>query len=880
MKQVAIAACLAVLLFAGGCTKEPSTALKPNVPPKTFLWLFPDSSIAEGTSKQHVRWWGEDPDGIVKGFLFVGGKFSPVLNATSALDTIAWRWKTDNDSIVAFPLLTKRDTFDIEVRAVDNTFANNLPDQAVIRFVPTRGSTSAPFWDVNENGIFDSADVLLPTLRGAMDPAGASLGMPLLNQPPSVVWAQSANDPTVQMQQPETTYTAATFSWVGTDPDGDQTIASYELVLNDTSNHDNIVSLPGNVKLVSLVVPRSRSDVITGVQPVDADLWTGTFSTTRRLVGTIHNLRLDTLNTLFLRARDIAGDASQYIQLPGDSTHHWFVKNPKGKLLIISDYILADRAKSVQFYRRIFNQLGYTNVELLDIARGLNANQKQNSKFGFFVPPFIDPAFIYTLQLFDLVYWFTDPFPSLAVAQFPLYQYVRDPTHRGKVIFSTMFQTSIDPRGALTDFAPIDSVSSVYLSNARLLPTMGETKMDTGIALIPDVSDPADVFPPLRFGDTAVASPGQRIFSLYMRPIYRRSDARYIYHMQPDPRTPISYTSLATLNDLRSITSNGSLVLTCGVGGVLLRSVDGGQTWKPQSVGSGVTLNSVRLTDANNGVVVGDVGTIFRTSDGGSTWTNQSVITQERLIDWWSIGTNEYICGTSGLLIKSTNSGASWSSINTGTGATLRAIRFSDPSTSILVGDNGLIEKTTDGGGTWRSIISLTTSNLGNATYATSSLVFACGTGGVILRSTNAGESWSQPTLPPGGTVRGIVFTDAQTGIAVGNTGLIWQTVDGGQTWTGASGVIATQDFMSVTASDNLDFWISGTGGNILHSGDGGASWIFQPQADINVGVIDGIGPDGHASFVFLGLPLHYLDGPGGLVLPFLDHVIHQEFGF
>ncbi len=879
MKHLAIALCLGAILLSGGCTKEPSTALHPNLPPKTFLWLFPDSTIAEGQSRQHIRWWGEDPDGVVKGFLFVGGKFPASLAPGTVLDTIGWRWKTTNDSIVPFPLLTKRDTFNVEVRAVDNSFLQYLPDQALIRFAPTQGTSPAPFWDVNEDGLFDAGDTLLPSLSGAMDPKGASLAVPLLNQPPSVVWAQNPNDPTAVMQQPETTYTAATFSWIGSDPDGDQTIASYEIVLNDTSNHDNIVSLPGNIKLISLVVPRSRSDNLTGIQPVDADLWTGTFSATRRLIGTIHNLRLDTLNMLFLRARDIAGDVSPYIRMPGDSTHRWFVKNPRGKLLIINDYILADRSRSIAFYKSIFGQLGYANIELLDIAFGLNANQKQSSKFGRYVPPFVDPAFIYTLQLFDLVYWFTDPFPSLAVAQFPLYQYVRDPTHRGKVIFSTMFSTAVDPRGALTDFAPIDSVSSVALPNNRFLPTMGETKMDTGIALIPDVSVPSDVFPGLSFGNPLVTSPGQTILSLYMRPIYRRADARYIYHIQPDPRTPISYTYVATLSDLRSMTVNGSLALAGGVNGVLLRSTDAGISWGTVTTGTTSTIESVRLTDQNNGVAVGDAGAILRTSDGGQTWTNRSVVTQENLLDWWSIGSTEYICGTHGLLIKSVNGGASWSSINLNTQAGLHSVRFSDLSTGIVVGDNGLIVKTTDAGATWRTILSLTTSNLNYVTFATPSLVMACGSGGIIVRSTNAGESWSQPTMPPGGTLRSMLFTDAQTGTVVGAGGLVWQTADGGQSWSAVNSV-ATQEFMSIAAFDNLNLLVAGTNGNILRSSNGGTLWTFEPQNDINVGVIDGVGNDGYRSFVFLGLPLHYLDGAGGKVIPFLEHVIHQEFGF
>ena len=140
--------------------------------------MFPDSSINEGNSRQRIRWWGEDQDGIIIGYLFAAGKLFDTAITLQQLDTIAWRWKTTNDTVIAFPLLQKRDTFQIAVRAVDNSLTRTLPDQAVIRFSPT------PFWDRNENGVFDTEDEILAQLSGATDPKGASLGIPILNQPP------------------------------------------------------------------------------------------------------------------------------------------------------------------------------------------------------------------------------------------------------------------------------------------------------------------------------------------------------------------------------------------------------------------------------------------------------------------------------------------------------------------------------------------------------------------------------------------------------------------------------------------------------------------------------------------------------------------------
>ena len=446
---------LVIVILMSGCTKEHPDQPIINKPPKTFLWLFPDSTVAQGNSRQRIRWWGEDPDGLVKGYLVASGKFS--VNGQLS-DTLTWTWTTKNDSVIAFPLLIRQDTFTVAVRAVDNTLQAQLPEQAVIRFVPS------PYWDVNGDGVLDPSDLSLPSLPGAVDLKGAGMPLPLLNQPPSIVFAQNPNDPTVTMAQPETTYTAVAFSWIGSDPDGDQTIARYEMALNDSADSTRWFEVPGNVKLVSLVVPRQRSD--TATSEVNADVYSGTYATTRVLLGSIGHLKLNALNAFYIRARDIAGDVSKVLAMP-QSGGRWYVKKPRAKVLIISDYIVSDSSAALTYYRSLFSQIQggeFAEQDILNIARGLNAQGKRESKFGVLVPPFIDPAFISTLHLYDLVLWYTDQFPSLAVAQYPLFQYVRDATHRGKVIFTTSFENSLDPRGALKDFAPIDSVSSVPLS--------------------------------------------------------------------------------------------------------------------------------------------------------------------------------------------------------------------------------------------------------------------------------------------------------------------------------------------------------------------------------------------------------------------------------
>jgi hypothetical protein len=156
-------------------------------------------------------------------------------------------------------------------------------------------------------------------------------------------------------------------------------------------------------------------------------------------------------------------------------------------------------------------------------------------KFGRLVPQFVDPALIQTFLLYDYVVWYTDQVPSLAIAQLSVFSYLQN---GGRVIFSTMFLNTTDPRGALRDFAPIDSVNSVDLSPTRPLPpppVAGDSRLPANLVVYADSSDLRYVYPQLALN----VSP--TIHSVFMRPIYRRSDARYIYRLQSDARTPQRY---------------------------------------------------------------------------------------------------------------------------------------------------------------------------------------------------------------------------------------------------------------------------------------------------------------------------------------------------
>jgi hypothetical protein len=516
-----------ILVLIAGC-KEHLTDTPNQIPsPKTYLWLFPDSTIGTGVSKVHLHWWGDVQNGLVRGYLF---SFKVVQGNTASLpspDTTRYSWTTKTDTTLLFPLDSLFRRFAVVVRAASYGFGG-LPEHAVVRMTPF------PFWDKNDNGVFDSGDQRLNDLSVSLDPAGTVQTFPIRNSPPTISLLPNPNDPNSVQKLPDTTYTVVTFGFTGADPDGNNTLASYRIALNDSGPNAQWFLVPLRDTILTLVVPRSRSDAAVGT--VAADVYAGNFLG-KQLLGQIQNLRLDAENVLYIQVKDVAGEYSSPLRLPGTATEHWFVKKPRGHVLLVSDYLSFDAAQAQSTYLSSLANVGgeLASVDRINFGLGLVVQDKADGKFGTLVPQYVDPALIQTFLLYDYVIWYTDQYPSLGVAQLSLFNYLQK---GGRVIFSTMFLNSIDPRGALRDFAPIDSISSVDLSPTRPLPppaVAGDSRVPASYIVYPDSSVPSSIYPRLAMN----VSPG--IHSIFLRPVYKRADARYLYHLQADTRSPQRY---------------------------------------------------------------------------------------------------------------------------------------------------------------------------------------------------------------------------------------------------------------------------------------------------------------------------------------------------
>ena len=533
---------LLVLSLLFGCGEHLTDNPAGSKQPRTYLWLFPDSTVGVGVSRQRLHWWGDDPDGVVIGFLF---SFKIVTGNVTTLpvpDTLRYVYTQRNDSTLFFPLDTLFQKFAVVVRSVDNSFGSGLPEGSVVRMIPF------PFLDKNDNGIYDTGDQQLPLLASAIDPKGVVQTFPVRNTPPTVSFVQNPNDPSGTLRQPDTTYTAATFAFSAYDADGQNTLKSYRIALNDTTVSSNWLTIPMGDSVITLVVPRQQSDVATTT--VTADVYAGKFLG-RQHIGQLPGLRLDAFNTFFVQAKDVAGEYSRAAVMPS-GTDKWYVKKPRGRLLLVSDYVNSDAPTALATYLSSLAAVPggeFTTVDRLNIGLGVTLSDKNSGRTGTLVPAFADPALIQTFLLYDYVLWYTDQYPSLGVAQVTLFPYLEN---GGKVVFSTSFVNTIDPRGALRDFAPIDSVSSVDLSPrpAGSPPIVGDTRIPANTIVYADSSNPADIFPLMAFDASKVNH------SIYMRPIYRRSDARYIYHLQPDSFQVVYHPGLPDSVVLRAKRNN------------------------------------------------------------------------------------------------------------------------------------------------------------------------------------------------------------------------------------------------------------------------------------------------------------------------------------
>ena len=223
------------------------------------------------------------------------------------------------------------------------------------------------------------------------------------------------------------------------------------------------------------------------------------------------------------------------------------------------------------------------------------------------------------------------------------------------------------------------------------------------------------------------------------------------------------------------------VVWASGTGGTVIRTVDGGATWRAVPV----------------------------TTPGADTLQFRDVVALDSTTAWaLSIGP-----GASSTIAKTTDGGASWRTVfvNDEPAGFYDCLSFWDDQRGVLYGDSvdgGLrVLRTSDGGETWALAPGLPPAGEGEGGFAASGTCAATRGDGLawiatgnadparVLRTTDGGATWAAADLPlVAGEAAGaasVAFRDDRTGVALGGdignaeafADAVAVTTDGGVTW-------------------------------------------------------------------------------------------------
>jgi len=252
------------------------------------------------------------------------------------------------------------------------------------------------------------------------------------------------------------------------------------------------------------------------------------------------------------------------------------------------------------------------------------------------------------------------------------------------------------------------------------------------------------------------------------------------------------------------------------------------------------------LTDVafsgDTGYAVGAFGTMLRSTDGGATWTGLASGTTARLAGVRQVSPLVAISGGE-CVVRRTDDGATVTRVVFG-GPELNCLTsvvttaFADAANGFILLSDGTVLATADGGRTYARRTPLpgspATSGLAQIgdLVAVSPTTLLAGAAARVFRSTDGGNSWTPvspeniptPSNPIPQVIRSITMATPTTGFAVGDAGRVLTTVDGGASWTPLAAP-GSMNLARVRCASATVCLIATDGATLVRTPDGGASW-------------------------------------------------------
>ncbi|MNN03359.1 Ycf48-like protein precursor [compost metagenome] len=313
---------------------------------------------------------------------------------------------------------------------------------------------------------------------------------------------------------------------------------------------------------------------------------------------------------------------------------------------------------------------------------------------------------------------------------------------------------------------------------------------------------------------------------------------------------PALPSALAASSALRDVARAGARMVAVGPRGHILYSDDHGSHWQQAQVPVSADLNALTFATPELGWAVGNDGVILHSRDGGLSWEKQldGRVLGDQVLAYYQ---------AKALAAPADPVWASWIGegerlVAEGADKPLLDVWFADARHGYAVGVFNLLLHTRDGGQHWTPWLERSDNPQGLHLTGLASVdgaLYISGEQGLLLKLSADGERFQRLSTPYAGTYFGVIGKPG-TLLAYGLRGHVLRSTDGGAQWQ----AVKTDLTSSITAA-SLDasgrFWLASQAGDLLVSGDDGAS--FSPVAQTQRAPVSGAAFDSAADLVLVG---------------------------
>lgn len=262
----------------------------------------------------------------------------------------------------------------------------------------------------------------------------------------------------------------------------------------------------------------------------------------------------------------------------------------------------------------------------------------------------------------------------------------------------------------------------------------------------------------------------------------------------------------------------GSRLVSVGERGTILISDDHGKSWRQAVVPVSVTLTRVMFSDALNGWVVGHAGVVLRTLDGGESWQKMFDGVMAADLELAQAGAES---GNPRRLAEAERLVAE------GADKPFLDVHFADAHRGTVVGAYGLAFSTGDGGKTWVSLMGKLGVAGGRHLYA---MCFSgdgfhlAGEQGTLIEASSRDAFPGSFDIPAKGTFFGLLASQQPKALlAYGLKGTLYRSVDQGRSWKKIN--MPPVSLAAGLQRKNGDLVLADETGQLHRSVDGGATF-------------------------------------------------------